>query len=62
MLNGTPVYYIQQGRIYESSIASFTVDKAITHIRLEDGTGINIVQFGTVAFWTKEEARKAVNG
>lgn len=60
MADGTPVYYIQQERIYTSSIFEISVRRNGTYLRLDDGVMLNMKQFGTVAFWTEHEAKKAL--
>lgn len=60
MADGTPVYYIQQERIYACSICEISARRNGTYLRLYDGTMLNLRNFGTVAFWTEDEAKKAL--
>lgn len=60
MADGTPVFYIQQEHIYTSSIFEISVMRSGTYLRLYDGTMLNLRNFGTVAFWTEDEAKKAL--
>jgi len=60
MLDGTPIYYIQYGHVYTSSIASIMVIRSTTYITLDDGVTINTANIGRSAFWSEDEARKAV--
>lgn len=55
MLEGTPVYHIEYGRVCTSSIASVTLIKDTTYITLDDGSMVNTANLGTTLFWTRPE-------
>lgn len=62
MQDGTPVYRLDghPARIYKSSIETIIAQKHAVYLILHDGMTINTKNFGTVAFWSECEARKAV--
>ena len=60
MADGTPIHYLQYGHVYTSSIASIMVIRSTTYITLDDGVTINTANIGRSAFWSEDEARKAV--
>ena len=61
MADGTPVYYIRQEHIFESSIASIFATRQDTYVTLDDGTMLNTANFGRVAFWGMSEAEEALS-
>lgn len=61
MADGTPIYYLQYGHVYTSSVASIMAVKPnAVYITLDDGVTINTANIGRSAFWSESEARKAV--
>jgi hypothetical protein len=60
LVEGTPVFYIQQDNVYACSICEISIMRFGTYLRLDDGTLLNTANFGTVAFWSMDEAEKAL--
>jgi hypothetical protein len=60
--DGTPVYHIQYDHVFTSSIFSILATRNGTYLTLDDGVKLNMKNFGTVAFWTMDEAEKALAG